>query len=67
MAGMKNHALVAVLAGLTPIQAAEISQDIMKAKQKHAPEGRGTIAIGKHENIGTLLQRGQRKAIGRKE
>ena len=67
MAGMKNHALVAVLAGLTPSQAAGISQEIMKAKQKYAPEGRGTIDIGRHENIGALLQGGQRKALGRRE
>ncbi len=42
MAGMKNNALVAVLAGLTPSQAAGISQEIMKAKQKYAPEGRAS-------------------------
>ena len=44
MAGKKNHAVVAVISGLTSNQAADITKDIMKSKQKHAPQGRGTAA-----------------------
>lgn len=63
MAGKKDNAVVAVISGLTRNQAAEISRDIMKSKQKYAPDGRGTIASGKHSNVGKLIQR-ENKMIG---
>lgn len=46
MAGKKDRAVVAVISELTQNQAAQISKDIMKAKAKYAPLGRGTIASG---------------------
>lgn len=66
MAGKKDHAIVAVLGDLTDAQAAQISKEIMRAKAKYAPDGRGTIAFGVRENVGAMLQKGQRKAIGGK-
>jgi len=41
MAGKKDQSVVAVIDGLTKTQAANISSDILKAKNKHAPEARG--------------------------
>ncbi len=65
MAGKKNHAVVAVISGLTSNQAADITKDIMKSKQKHAPQGRGTAASGLFSEVGSLLQKGN-KFIGGK-
>ena len=38
----------------------------MKAKQKYAPKGRGTIASGKKSDVGGLIQTGKRKQLERK-
>ena len=46
MAGKKDKAVVAVISGLTDNQAAQITKDIMKSKQRNAPNGRGTVASG---------------------
>ena len=43
MAGKKDKAVVAVISGLTNNQAAQITKDIMRSKQKNAPNGRGTV------------------------
>lgn len=63
MAGKKDNALVAVISDLTQTQAAQMSKEIMKAKAKYAPHGRGTIATGLKNNVGSLIQSG-RKRIG---
>ena len=64
MAGKKDRAVVAVISDLTQNQAAQISKDIMKAKAKYAPNGRGTIATGQKTNMGSLIQSSIRKKIG---
>lgn len=64
MAGKKNKAVVAVISGLTDNQAAQIAKDIVKAKQKNAPLGRGTIATGFMNSVGSLLQKGQKQIGG---
>ena len=56
MAGKKDNVVVSVISDLTPRQAAEISKHIMTAKQKYAPKGRGTIATGKKQDVGHLIQ-----------
>lgn len=58
MAGKKDNAVVAVVSDLTSEQAAQMTKEIMKAKQKYAPNGRGTIASGKKTDVGILLQKG---------
>lgn len=65
MAGSKDRSVVAVISGLTNRQAAEISKDIMRAKDKHAPFSRGTIATGAKNSVGALLQRGQKRIGGK--
>ena len=65
MAGKKDNAVVAVISGLTSNQAAQISRDIMRSKEKYAPYGRGTIATGKHSGIGALLQKGTKRIGGK--
>ncbi|MBP3267970.1 MAG: hypothetical protein J6M07_06590 [Ruminococcus sp.] len=65
MAGAKDNAVVAVISGLTSGQASKISAEIMKAKQKHAPLGRGTIATGQQQNVGSLLQKGTKRIGGK--
>ena len=67
MAGTKDNAIVAVISDLTNEQAAQMTKEIMKAKRKFAPNGRGTIASGKKSDVGGLLQTGKRKQLERKE
>ena len=64
MAGKKDKAVVAVIANLTSNQAAQISKDIMRSKQKYAPQGRGTIASGFMSSGGSLLTKGNKKIGG---
>lgn len=56
MAGKKDHVVIAVIADLTTSQAAELQKQIIVAKGKYAPKGRGTIATGTRENVGVLIQ-----------
>ncbi len=58
MAGKKDNVVVAVIADLTTSQAAELQKQIIVAKGKYAPNGRGTIATGTRENVGVLIQNG---------
>jgi predicted Zn-dependent peptidase len=67
MAGKKDNAVVAVIGDLTDEQAAQMTKEIMKAKRKNAPYGRGTIACCKKSEVGGLLQTGKRKQLERKE
>ena len=64
MAGKKDNALVAVISDLTKTQAAQMSKEIMMAKAKYAPEGRGTIAAGEKSKVGALIQNGRKKIGG---
>lgn len=66
MAGAKDKAVITVISDLTNDQAAQITKEIMKAKQKYAPNGRGTIASGKKIDIGAMLQMGKRKFLERR-
>lgn len=61
MAGKKDKAVVAVISGLTDNQAAQITKDIMKSKQRNAPNGRGTVASGFMSSVGSLLEEGTKK------
>lgn len=63
--GKKEYSFVAVVSNLTESQATRMSAEVMKAKGRCAPEGRGTIAMGKKENVGNMLQ-GSWKKIGKK-
>lgn len=62
MAGKKDKNVVCVISGLTDIQANNIVSEIGKAKNKHAPRGRGTMAVTSREGIAKLLQ-GKTKEI----
>ncbi len=66
MAGRKDNAVVAVITDLTDIQAAQMTKEIMKAKKKYAPCGRGTVASGSRSDVGAMLQTGKRKQLERK-
>ena len=66
MAGIKDNAIIAVIGDLTNEQAAQMTKEIMKAKKKYAPNGRGTIACGKKSDVGGLLQAGKRRQLERK-
>lgn len=58
MAGKKDNVVVAVIGDLTASQAAELQKQIVVAKRRYAPNGRGTIAAGTRENVGVLIQNG---------
>ncbi|MCD8238635.1 MAG: hypothetical protein LUC92_04765 [Clostridiales bacterium] len=59
MAGTKDNSVVAVVTALTQDQAAELTKEIIKAKNKYAPLSRGTIASGKNRDVGRLIQNGR--------
>ena len=63
MAGKKDNSVVAVIGDLTDEQAAQMTKEIMKAKQKYAPYGRGTISSVKKQDVGRLLAKGKRKLL----
>ena len=67
MAGKKDNVVVSVISDLTSNQAADISKHIMLAKQKYAPKGRGTIAMGKKQSVGHIIQNSfrQKKLTGK--
>lgn len=65
MAGKRDNALVAVISDLTQIQAAQMSKEIMRAKAKYAPHGRGTIATGLKSSVGNLIQNGSKRIGGK--
>jgi hypothetical protein len=56
VAGKKDKVVVAVIGDLTASQAAELQKQIVVAKCRYAPNGRGTIATGTRENVGVLIQ-----------
>lgn len=56
LAGKKDNVVVAVIGDLTASQAAELQKQIVVAKGRYAPNGRGTIATGTRENVGVLIQ-----------
>ena len=58
MAGRKDNVVVAVIGDLTASQAAELQKQIVVAKGRYAPNGRGRIATGTRENVGVLIQSG---------
>lgn len=63
MAGKKDNAVVMVLTNVTNAQAAQVVKEIFKIKNKYAPLGRGTIAAGKKQDVGTLIQKGRKDKI----
>ena len=63
MAGKKDNAVVAVIGDLTNEQAAQMTKEILKAKRKYAPYGRGTISSGKKYDVGSLLVKGKNKLL----
>lgn len=65
MTGKKDKAVVAVISGLTANQSAQITKEIMRSKERFAPQSRGTIASGTISNVGALLQRGQKRIGGK--
>ncbi len=67
MAGKKDQVVVAVISDLTRSQAAEVQKQIVVAKGRYAPEGRGTIATGTRDNVGALIRGGvSNRRIARK-
>ena len=64
MASKKDKSVVAVISGLTNNQAAQLSKDIMKSKQRYATCSRGTIAAGFTSSVGSLLQKGNKRIGG---
>lgn len=60
MAGKKDQSVVATIHGLTSTQAANIQRDIIKAKDKHAPNARATMAKGNTQDVGRMLDVGNK-------
>ncbi|RHN10180.1 hypothetical protein [Anaerobutyricum hallii] len=63
MAGKKNNGVVAVISDLTNEQAAQLTKEIIKAKRKVAPKGRGMISSGMKENIGLIINKGRERLL----
>jgi hypothetical protein len=58
MAGKKDQSLVAIIDGLTNIQAANIQSDIIKSKNKYAPDARAIATQGNRQDVGKMLSSG---------
>ena len=52
-----------VLTDVTNAQAAQVVKEVIRIKNKVAPSGRGTIATGKKQDVGILIQKGQQNKI----
>ena len=63
----KDNVVVAVIGEITSNQAGELMKEIIKIKQKYTPNGRGTIGIGKREDVGVLIQGKTQKKLTKKE
>ena len=63
MAGKRDNVVVAVISDLTAKQAAELQKQIVVAKGKCAPNGRGTIATGTREMVASLIHRGSSRKL----
>lgn len=64
MAGKRDMSVVAVINGLTKNQAAKITGDIMKAKNRTAPLSRGTVVSASSANVGKILQKNTKRIGG---
>lgn len=58
-----NRAVVCVIAGLTIDEAEALNAAIIHEKNNLAPNARGTIAIGKEQNIARMLGDGHNNAL----
>lgn len=63
----KGDAVIAEISDLTSEQSAQLVKEITKAKSKYAPHGRGTVASGKKNDVGMMLQSGTRKQLNTKK
>ena len=61
MAGKKDRSVIAVISGLTNSQAASIAAEIIKSKQRNAPDGRGTAFSCLTSSVGSLLQKSTKR------
>lgn len=66
MKNKKDQALVVVVSGLTSNQAGKLRRDMVEAKQRYAPKGKGTIATGRKEQVGKMIQGKETKRITHK-
>lgn len=67
MAGTKDKAVIVVISDLTNEQAAQVTKEIIKAKNKYAPKGRGSIAFGDKSSVANMLQKGVHKSLERRD
>ena len=66
MVKKKDKTVVARIVGLTDTQTAQMMAEIIKSKQKYAPDSRGTIATGKEGEILSLKQKKRKRLSGKK-
>ena len=61
----KNSSFVAIVNNLTPSQSARLEGEIIKAKNKIAPNARATLAsTNKPGGLKTILEKGQKQLGG---
>lgn len=66
MAKKNDKTVVARIAGLTDTQATQMMAEIIKSKEKYAPDSRGTMATGKEEEILSLKRMKRKRLSGKK-
>ena len=68
MAGKKDKVVIAKVSDLTVTQAANLTSEILKAKAKVAPKGKGTAIVTTRDNVGRfLMEEGPKKLEEGKE
>ena len=59
----KDKVLTVVISGITASQGAELQKRFTIAKEKVAPNARGTVVIGGKDTVSKRLQKGTRLAL----
>ena len=67
MKDKKKSALIAVITGLSDVQASNIQREMIKAKRRYAPGCRGTAGIAGMDEVGSFLQSAWHRCLEKKD
>lgn len=59
--------IMMVLHNVTKEEADGFCEHVIRSKQKYAPDANGRTWVGRHSDVQTYLEKGNRLCIGRKE
>lgn len=62
-----DYSVISVITGLTRGEASKVSASIFSAKERYAPDARGTSAMGRTSDVGKMLSTNNQKFLGGKK